>query len=150
MYSTPLNSQKLLQAVMPSSIQKTSCADSSFLYIQRSSCVGGWAHTVYYTQRAFSKWKIPPTHTLLWDLLSFFPQQTVHFPLLGRHWTEQWLPKLRAAELKALSIRCWTFLAWPISPSVEPNISHRGVQNSDFFFQAPSVDGWITKGGNVN
>lgn len=134
---------------------KTACADNSFAAYRRA--LVWWdehTHRILH-KKSISKWKIPPTYTLmepahvLWDLLSFFPHQTVYFPLLGHGWTRQLLPKLWVAKLKPFHPVLNIFRLADFT-GMEPNISQRGVQNSTFFIPGSYCRQWITKWGNVN
>lgn len=83
---------------------RTACADSSFYCTQKSSCVVGWAHTVYYTS-SISKWKIPPTHTLVESVSCetrylFSPPDDI-FPFSWPPLNEAVTPKAAGSQTKA-------------------------------------------------
>lgn len=116
------------------------------LHTEELLCGGMSAHRILHI-KSISKWKIPPTYTLIQSVRPtiFFPHQTVHFPFLGHRCTKLWLPKLEAAKLKPFHPVLSIFSPANFT-SVKPNLSQRGVQNSTFF-QASSVHGELQNEG---
>lgn len=117
-----------------------------FYSAQQSSCVAGWAHTVYY-MRSICTWKIPPTYTLKQSVSEetyyLFSPPDVCFSFLGHQSCDS--QSCRQPN-QSLSIRCRTFLARLISPA--RSLIYLIEEFKIALFPGPFCRRWITKRGN--